>query len=65
MTDNPGQKRARQKYEQKRQGMPRYNGYLTPKQKGKFSDTVKLGGFSSEKEMLIAAVDELHKKLSK
>lgn len=65
MTDNSAQQRAHQKYEKKRQGKPRFSGYLTEEQKKMFTDTVKLGDYSSEKEMLISAVEELHKKLSK
>jgi hypothetical protein len=65
MTDDSAQKRAHEKYEMKRQGKPRFGGYLTDDEKKTFTDTVKLGDFDSEKEMVIAAVNELYKKLAK
>ena len=65
MTDKSAQKRAHEAYELKRKGKPRYSGYLDEKQKQRFTDTVKLGGYSSEKEMLLEAVELLYKKLSK
>lgn len=65
MASKEAQKRAHEAYELKRKGKPRYSGYLTAQEKEKFIDTVNLGNYSSEKEMLLAAVDLLHKKLSK
>ena len=65
MTEKTAQQKAHEKYEQKRQGKPRYSGYLTDKQKALFTDTVMLGGYTNEKEMLLTAVAELHKKLAK
>lgn len=65
MATKEAQKRAHETYELKRKGKPRYSGYLTKEEKQKFTDTVSLGGYSSEKEMLLAAVDSLYKKLSK
>lgn len=64
MTSKNAQQRAHEAYELKRKGKPRYSGYLTEEEKQKFTETVKLGSYSSEKEMLLAAVELLYKKLS-
>ncbi|USD59079.1 hypothetical protein J4N45_11105 [Vibrio sp. SCSIO 43140] len=65
MTDKTPQQKAHEKYEKKRKGKPRFGGYITEKEKKKFTDTVNLGDFDSEKEMVLAAVNELYEKLSK
>ncbi|MGR2997590.1 hypothetical protein ABMY12_20845 [Vibrio vulnificus] len=66
MTTPSPEQAAKQKYEEKRKskGDPRFGGYLTKDEKKIFTETKKLGGFKSEKEMVIEAVQQLHKKLS-
>lgn len=64
MGEPTAQEKAHQKYEMKRKGKPRYSGYLTSDQKAMFTTVTQLGGYDSEKDMIIAAVTQLHKKLS-
>jgi hypothetical protein len=65
MTTRSPEQAAKQKYEEKRKGTPRFGGYLTTAEKKIFSEAKKLGGFDSEKDMVIEAVQQLHKKLSR
>lgn len=65
MTNKTPQQMAKAKYEKKRQGKPRYGGYLTLEEKKLFTDTTKLGGYEDEKTMLLAAVAALHAELCK
>lgn len=65
MTEKSASQRAKARYEMKRKGKPRFGGYLTDEEKKLFTDTVALSPYETEKEMVIAAVAELHQKLNK
>ena len=64
MSTKTSRKKSSERYEEKRKKTPRFGGYLTTEEKEIFLETKLLGNFESEKEMIIAAVGNLNKKLS-